>query len=73
MSVKSFAGPTPRNSPRPIPLSETVAAVKCGVDGTLFLTTSGRLLACGRCMGEGGVGEGLISHLNGSACSYVFL
>ena len=36
-----------RHTPQPIPLGEPIESVKCGFDGTMFLTTSGTLLACG--------------------------
>ena len=29
-------------------MAETITDVKCGVDGTMFLTNTGRLFACGR-------------------------
>jgi NIMA (never in mitosis gene a)-related kinase len=35
------------HTPHPIPLTEPIESVECGFDGTMFLTTSGTLLACG--------------------------
>ena len=29
-------------------LSEVICAVRCGIDGTMFLTEAGRVYACGK-------------------------
>jgi len=39
-----------RCSPQAVDVAVRVKDVKCGLDGSMFLTSTGTLLACGRCV-----------------------